>query len=200
MGTLTLTTLGRLEIRHAGVVLTFRTRKTLALLVYLARGRGSALAREADHPALAGERCPRMVGRCCAAPWPSCESAMGEDAAPPAHAHLIVERTELGFNRRADFRLDLDQLTVASRAGWDELQAAVGAYQGDFLADFILGDAPEFDDWAARRREAAHVRHHGIARPAVAVTDRGRGRRRGARAASGAGWPWTRSTRRRLPG
>ena len=38
------------------------------------------------------------------------------------------------------------------------LQSAAACQRGDFLAGFSLGDAPDFDDWAATQREVWHRR------------------------------------------
>ncbi|HET7077649.1 MAG TPA: AAA family ATPase, partial [Chloroflexia bacterium] len=85
---------------------------------------------------------------------------LGDSAAPPGQAHLLVARATLGFNPHAAFSLDTQPFAGARTP--EQLQAAVGAYRGDFLADFLLGDAPEFDDWVARRREAWHTQIAGI--------------------------------------
>src|SRR5437868_1997095 len=116
MGTLTLTTLGPLKVRHNAAVLTFRTRKTLALLLYLAVEEGlhsreklAALFWPESDPAHGRAMLRRTLA--------FLRASLGDDTVPPAQAHLLVERMGLGFNRRAAFRLDLDQLTPAPRAG-----------------------------------------------------------------------------------
>jgi len=165
MGHLDLACLGSPEVRHDGRVLTYRTRKTLALLVYLAAEKGmhsrekitSLFWLESDEPqGRAMLRNTLLYLR----------QALG-DHEP---SHLIVDRHALGFDFASDFDLDLQTVEVAfartraSAAGQvleeDErqhllaqLQDAVAAYRGSFLEGFYLDEAPDFDHWIQLQRE-----------------------------------------------
>ena len=121
MSQLYLACLGSPEVRHDGRVLAFRTRKTLALLVYLAAERGmhsrekitSLFWLESDEPqGRAMLRNTLLYLR----------QALG-DHQP---SHLIVDRHALGFDFTSDFDLDLQTVEVvfartrASAAGHPE--------------------------------------------------------------------------------
>src|SRR5689334_16579433 len=115
MGRLAITTLGTPEVSHAGEPLRFRTRMTLALLIYLA---------------VEGDRHSRE--ELAAIFWPDSDEAHGrsllrrtlaflrqaldEPAPQEASEHLLVERDSLGFNAAADFSLDLQSISAGMRA------------------------------------------------------------------------------------
>ena len=158
--------LGPPEVRADGDLLDFATRKTLALLAYLALEEGM-------------QRRERLA----ALFWPESDVSRGRanvrntlnylrnslpQTASGDTPHLLIERDTLGFNTDADYSLDLDTVAVAAdlvarRAGDGEdeasaLQAALDCYRGDFLQGFSLDDAPEFDQWATLERERWHRR------------------------------------------
>ena len=166
MGRLELALLGTPEVRHAGRVLAFRTRKTQALMVYLAVEGGTS-SREKLTALFwpeSDERHGRMMLRRTLAFLRQC---LGEDADAARQGgqspqHLVVERDALGFDFTSDFDLDLHRLArsvavkLAPRgtpAEAGRLEEAAGLCRGDFLDGFSLGDAPEFDDWAGVQRE-----------------------------------------------
>lgn len=66
---------------------------------------------------------------------------------------LHLEHKSLGFNLQSAVRIDLTQFDqqIASDNPTD-WQAAVELYRGDFLTDFAVRDAPEFENWAERVR------------------------------------------------
>ena len=72
---------------------------------------------------------------------------------------LIITRQTIQFNKQADAFLDTAVLeTVFGAAqqrgsGTAELQAALAAYQGDFLAGFAVADSASFEHWLLERRE-----------------------------------------------
>ena len=137
--------------------MSFRTRKALALLIYLvveggmhSRERLTALFwPESDRSAgRANLRSTLMYLR---------KALSHEDANVPGH--LIVERRALGFDADSDYELDLEIVQAAAGHGEDTaLRAAVDRYRGEFLEGFSLPDAGEFDDWTTLQREAWHLR------------------------------------------
>ena len=153
MGQLQLSFLGAPEVRHDGERVSFRTRKALALLVYLAVEEGMH-TRE----------------KLAAIFWPENDASSGRTnlrnalvhlRRPLRHdgqtPHLHVERDALGFNRDGVFTSDWDRLQEAARSSRASLlQSVVDDARGDFLDGFTLDDAPAFDDWMALRREQAH--------------------------------------------
>ncbi len=172
MSDLSLRLLGPPEVRHDGQPVSFRTRKVLALLIYLAV-EGRLHSRE----------------KLTALFWPESEEAQGrmllrrsllllrqglhEESEPPGRAHIMVERDALGCNFASDLHLDLQVVQKAVQVPREQtsslsadangavilqLQAAVTLYRGNFLEGFYLNDAPDFDDWVRLQREAWHTR------------------------------------------
>ncbi|MDX1664600.1 MAG: hypothetical protein R3272_12465, partial [Candidatus Promineifilaceae bacterium] len=146
--------------------LTFATRKSLALLIYLvaesgASGSVAAGARAAPEPMHRREKLAALL-------WPESDSSRSRAnlrsalnylrAALPetpdgATPHLHIERDRLGFNPTAPHTLDLAlvQQALASRDP-DEMAAAAAHGRGSFAAGFSPGDAPPFDAWIAAQR------------------------------------------------
>ena len=167
MSHLELCLLGPPEVRADGDVVDFPTRKTLALLAYLALEQG--LQRREHLAALF---------------WPESDASRGRanlrntlnylrnslpQTAEGETPHLLIERNALGFNADAPYRLDLETVAKAAdlvarpatTGAGDEVQAlqsALDLYRGDFLEGFSLGDAPDFDQWATLERERWHRR------------------------------------------
>src|SRR5579884_358404 len=170
MGRLQLALLGAPEVCHSGRMLRFRTRKELALLIYLAVA-GGAHSRE------------KLVTLF----WPDSDTAQGrttlrrtladlratlEDSNTPGSSHLRIGREQLSFDATSDVELDLRLLEDASipvRSSSSrqpdtlpalllQLRQALSLYRGPFLEGFSLNDAPEFDDWIALQREIWHSR------------------------------------------
>jgi len=83
-----------------------------------------------------------------------------------AMTHLIIEGDGLGFDFSSDFACDLHLFQAAARAAnsaelsphilLDQLQDAATLYRGNFLDNFSLRDAPDFDDWVREQRELWH--------------------------------------------
>lgn len=161
---LTLALLGPPEVRHVGRLLTFPTRKTLALVVYLA---------------VQGGRQPRE--KLTALLWPESDEDRGRAALRQTLAllgdtlraeacvsgqHLVVRRDALAFDFGSEFTLDVaalqSSLTPRLERAPDEIVAVLTPiaehYKGDFLEGFSLTDAPEFDAWASVQREVFHRR------------------------------------------
>lgn len=82
---------------------------------------------------------------------------------------LVVSRQSLTLAPESQQQVDsvilLTTLTKVGRvdsvAEASTLQTALDAYRGDFLADFFLADAPQFDQWVTTTRE--QIRRHVIA-------------------------------------
>ena len=169
---LRLFTLGAPEVRLGENLVTFPTRKTLALLIYLAV---EARAHSRQHLAtlLWPEANPERSHASLRNTLGHLQTALRQTSGLDSPPYLSITHTALGSN--PDANIDLDLRTVeqayalartdrASRmlpevsASLPLLQSAVAYQRGDFLAGFSLGDAPGFDDWAAIQREIWHRR------------------------------------------
>jgi predicted ATPase/DNA-binding SARP family transcriptional activator len=164
--------LGTPEVRHDGQMVSFPTRKALALLTYLAV-EGGHQAREKlatlFWPESDAERGRTMLRRTLA----YLREGLRAADRPADTAHLVVERDMLGFDA-SDMESDLHTVELAwsrarlvppmiagaedQRAFIAQLRAASERYRGDFLDGFGLSDSPEFDTWASVQREVWHRR------------------------------------------
>ena len=153
-------------------LVTFPTRKTLALLIYLAIERGlqprdhlAALLWPESNPERSHANLRNTLGHL--------QTALRRAGNQTLSPYLSVTHHALGLNPDADIDFDLQTVEHAyrlaradrsSRTLPDEstsqplLQSAAACLRGDFLAGFSLGDAPGFDDWAAIQREVWHRR------------------------------------------
>jgi DNA-binding SARP family transcriptional activator len=159
-GGLSLALLGAPEARREGGPVLFPTRKTLALLAYLA-AEPEARARTAlaalFWPESDTERAQAALRRTLA----RLKRAIGG-------ADLEVGRDRLRFVPAAGTEVDLDCVGAAweiarsarplAAAQADLLRRAVALARGPFLEGLSLPDAPEFDDWASLQRETWHRR------------------------------------------
>ncbi len=164
--------LGPPEVRLGDHLVSFPTRKTLALLVYLASEVGM---QPRDHLApLLWPEANRARGYASLRNTLShLQTALGRAGDQNLSRYLSVTHQALGLN--PDAAIDFDLQTVehayglaradrSSRtlpegsASLPALQAAAACQRGAFLAGFSLGDAPGFDDWAAIQREVWHRR------------------------------------------
>lgn len=147
---------GRPKIEQNGLVLPhFRSRKTEALLYYLAAAPGShPRSRLADllWPDLTEKK---AFGNLRYALW-NIRQVM--DIAP-----LSVNRTTVAFDPDQrisvdllDFQQAVAQLDGQTTTSIEVLQRAIALYQGDILSGFETLDAPPFNDWL--RRKQAHYR------------------------------------------
>ncbi len=171
MSHLSLALLGTPEVRHAGRIVKFRTRKEQALLIYLAV-EGGLHSRE----------------KITALFWPDSDEPQGRttlrrtladlrDTLQDADgaSHLIIERNLLGFDFSSESDLDLHTIesTYSLARGSSTVQEAKGAAQnhlllhlqraaslnrGPFLEGFSLSEAPNFDTWIGLQREVWHQR------------------------------------------
>uniref|UniRef100_A0A540VF23 AAA family ATPase n=1 Tax=Litorilinea aerophila TaxID=1204385 RepID=A0A540VF23_9CHLR len=136
---------GTPQILWHGRPLVLRRRKSRALLYYVAaqvepvpRDRLLALLWP-DHPAATARHNLRSTIH---------------SVRRATHQALVVDGDTLALAEecQVDIRTFVQVLTAAD-ASLDTLTAALARYRGDFLSDFHLPDAPDFDDWAALERE-----------------------------------------------
>lgn len=178
MGQLNLEFLGTPKVRHAGSLITFPTRKALALLIYL-------VVEEGVH---SREKITTLF-------WPESSSGPGratlrstlrhlrgslsETTQAHTRPHLVTDRDTLRFDASSDLDLDLHTLESAVRVTCElplvspsvsslsvqpanihqliaQLSTAATCYRGDFLEGFSLGDTPVFDDWVILQSEIWH--------------------------------------------
>jgi DNA-binding SARP family transcriptional activator len=159
--------LGPPEVRVGDTMLTFPTRKTLALLVYLAVEGG-----------------PQPREHLAALLWPESDQERSyaslrntlshlKSALSPTYdqletGYLSITYQTLALNPDADIRIDLHTVerayaqARADRSNREKpkktanvplLQKAAATYRDDFLTGFSLGDAPEFDLWVSIQSE-----------------------------------------------
>jgi DNA-binding SARP family transcriptional activator len=150
----------------------FPTRKTLALLIYLAieggmqpRDHLSALLWPESSPERSYANLRNTLGHL--------QKVLHQLKGQNQTAYLSITHNTLGLNQEADVDFDLKtvehayELARADRssrslpdgsANLAILQSAASCQRGDFLAGFSLGDAPSFDDWVAIQREVWHRR------------------------------------------
>ncbi len=153
--------LGPPEVHRGKKPLTFPTRKTVALLIYLALESGEQ-PREHLAALLWPESNPERSHASLRNTLGHLQSALHQSS------YLSITHSALALNPEADIDLDLhtvEQAYVQARthrsiraprdgpASRPLLQSAAACYRGDFLAGFSLGDAPAFDDWVAIQRE-----------------------------------------------
>ena len=173
MEKLQLQLLGVPVVTYVGQPVTFRSRRALALLIYLAVEEGfhtrdqlAALLwpdREQTHS--------RMLLRSAIALLRNGLHTVGFDS----ECALVLEQDRLRLNRGV-IKLDLDMLEEAEQllersVGADvpkvediaaRLREAIVAYRSDFLGEFTLDDAQNFDEWVTVQRERCHWRMHQI--------------------------------------
>jgi DNA-binding SARP family transcriptional activator len=178
MGQLNLALLGTPKVRHAGQDVTFRTRKALALLIYLAV-KGGLHSREKLTDLFWPESEEEQSRATLRSTLVYVRRTLGEMSNPTV-SHLLVEHDAIGFNFASDFDLDLNTLQAAWKlartssgipGGHEEeahynvlpqLQQAVNLYHGDFLEGFYVGDAPLFEEWIGTERAYWHRRMDAI--------------------------------------
>lgn len=168
MTRLNLAFLGTPQIRWGEQLVTFSTRKALALLTYLAV-EGGVHSRD----------------KLAALFWPESDTERSRGAlrtaltylkgalrgtTASAQAYLVIGNDTLGFNFSSDYQLDVQALQEAYnecrqpslapnlQVQLSQLETVANVYRGDFLEGFSLNDAPDFDDWASVQREAWHRR------------------------------------------
>jgi DNA-binding SARP family transcriptional activator len=133
-----------------GQPLSFRTRKALALLVYLVV-EGGMQSREALINLLWPETPVQKAAISLRVTLTRLRQAL-----QPAGEVLHTETGVVGFDFSRTVDLDLAWLATAvlPEASPDDLGAILNLDRGEFLAGFSLTDAPDFDTWAAIQGEA----------------------------------------------
>ena len=164
MGQLHIRVLGSPEVRHDGQVLKFRSRKVLALLLYLAV-EGHRVTREKISAMLWPESDDAAARATLRRTLADLRGALDEG---PTQTHLLIERDALAFALTPGDELDIRIVNAAfdllrqpisaveqaverpTLIQW--LQQAAQVVHGAFLEDFAPGDAPEFDEWISEQR------------------------------------------------
>ncbi|MBN2145841.1 MAG: hypothetical protein JW726_00575 [Anaerolineales bacterium] len=165
-------TLGPPEVYLGDSLLAFPTRKTLALVIYLAAEAGTQ-PREHLATLLWPEVSPERSYASLRNTLSHLQTALRQARSRDQSSYLSVTHNALSLNSDANISLDLHTVGQAyalaradrssrmlqeGSASLPLLQAAAACQRGDFLAGFSLGDAPSFDDWAAIQREIWHRR------------------------------------------
>lgn len=168
MRSLNLFLLGPPEVRLDTTPLVFATRKTLALLAYLALEQGPQPRERLATllwPEARVERSFASLRNTLNHLKTSIRRASGQHEPP----YLAITHETLALDSEAEIELDLQAVEQAyslaraersSRSTPDgsaslaTLQLAAACQRGDFLAGFSLGDAPGFDEWVGVQREA----------------------------------------------
>ena len=142
--------LGNPEVMVGQQLLSFPTRKVLALLVYLVV-EGGWLSRETLMTLLWPESEPVKAAITLRGALSRLRKAL-----QPAGEYILSEGANLAFNFEEAFSLDLTLLARATsiETPADELSSILALDRGDFLEGFTLPDAPGFDTWAAIQRES----------------------------------------------
>lgn len=170
--TLQICVLGPPQVHLGKTLLTFSTRKTLALLIYLAIEVGMQ-PRDYLAALLWPETSPERSYASLRNTLGHLHAALRRAGGQAQTSYLSVTHNALGLNPDAEIDFDLHTIERAyTQARADRssrtlpeglaslplLQSAAACQRGDFLAGFSLGDAPGFDDWAAFQREVWHRR------------------------------------------
>jgi DNA-binding SARP family transcriptional activator/tetratricopeptide (TPR) repeat protein len=150
MESLTIHLLGIPEIRLDEQVVSFRTRKVLALLVYLVTER-SMHSRESLMAMLWPESSQSNAAASLRTTLSRLRKVLSSEGTV-----LITEAGNVGIDLNDSVNLDLDWLGTATKEDTppDELRFILTVDRGEFLEGFSLPDAPAFDDWVAIQREA----------------------------------------------
>ncbi|HKI55078.1 MAG TPA: AAA family ATPase [Anaerolineales bacterium] len=150
MESLTIRLLGIPEISLGNQALSFRTRKVLALLTYLA-----VEQRMHSRESLMALFWPESPSNSAAASLRVTLSRLRQGLGQTGDV-LITEAGNIGFDSNYSVVLDLDWLCTAAHEEThpDELRFILTVDRGEFLEGFSLPDAPAFDDWIATQRGA----------------------------------------------
>src|SRR5947209_7409609 len=146
--------LGPPRISLSEVPLSFKRRKAVAMLAYLAMtGRAhtrealaSLLARATDDDDQARTHLRNTLYALC--------GQVGD--------YLLLTRQTIALNPERPCWLDAAALPTTLLATGDAatdpgpLERAVALYQGEFLAGFTVPEAPEFEEWLLRERHRLH--------------------------------------------
>ncbi|MEZ4673935.1 MAG: BTAD domain-containing putative transcriptional regulator [Caldilineaceae bacterium] len=162
MPTLSLRLLGDLQVTMDGIPVNgFVTRKAQALLVYLATTQ-TVQSRDKVASLLWPEMPEQNARNNLRRVLPNLRTLVGN--------HLIITHQTIAFKRNASYVLDVEKFagtrvlpsaeTNLAALSSVELVAKVNLYQGDFLQNFHIPNAPEFEEWMLLERE--HLRQRAI--------------------------------------
>ncbi len=164
--------LGPPEVRLGDNLVTFPTRKTLALLIYLAIEAGSQ-PREHLATLLWPEASPERSHASLRNTLGHLQIALRQASEQTSFPYLSITHQSLGLNSDANIDFDLNTIErayalaradrssrtlPAGSASLPLLQSAAACQRGEFLTGFSLGDASGFDDWVGVQREIWHRR------------------------------------------
>ena len=167
MALLTLTLLGPPQVTRAdSMTVAFRSRKALALLVYLALECRQKHSRDTLLGLLWPEDPEESARNSLRVALANLRQTLGEPPAP----YLLSSRSSVQFNGDSDHTLDVvafGVLLAEHRAHRHTLGAlcaecvtrlteATALYRGDFLSGFALPDSTSFEEWALIQREQLH--------------------------------------------
>lgn len=150
---LRLALIGSLRLALGGVAMNrLVSGKALALLVYLAVT-GRAHSRQALAGLLWGELPEEDARR-------NLRVTLAE-LRKQLYPYLLISRQELAFNRESLYWLDVEVFRhnlkgrgqTPAEQSTEQLRETIELYQGDFLEDFYVRDAPMFDEWVLGQRE-----------------------------------------------
>lgn len=149
MEPLTIRLLGSPQVTVGRRSLSFATRKTLALLVYLVVEGGRP-----SRDTLMALLWPESPAENAAATLRGTLARLRR-ALQPAGTYVLSEGGTVAFDFEQAHDLDLAWLNRVTHVETapDELTPILALDHGEFLEGFSLPDAPEFDTWAAIRRE-----------------------------------------------
>jgi predicted ATPase/DNA-binding SARP family transcriptional activator len=146
----------------------FESAKVRALLVYLAANAARPHSRSALAGLLWPEQPEDVARNNLRQALANMRRALGDQLARPPF--LLIKRDSVQFNPSGDYWLDVAVFAehVAACAThahrqletclpcMRRLRAAVGLYQGDFLAQFTVSASAAFEEWALLQREHFH--------------------------------------------
>ena len=150
MERLTIRLLGTPEILFGDRPLSFRTRKAMALLIYLA-----VENKKHSRESLMALLWPESPPESAAASLRVALSRLRRSLLPAGDV-IVTEARHVGLDPNYIIDLDLDWLTSAANpeTSPDDLSPMLTIDRGEFLEGFSLTGAPGFDTWAAIQREA----------------------------------------------
>ena len=158
---LTITVFGTPEVRRNDIPVTFRSRKTLALLIYLLV-EGEQHSREQIMALFWPESDTKRARSNLRSTLTWLRQALGDTMIMAADRDTLrldptAIDTDISFLQQARQVVQRPKGDIASPD--DELNvllAATERFRGEFLAGFLLGDAPDFDNWVSIQRELWH--------------------------------------------
>lgn len=145
--------LGAPQVSYEGTILKFRSRKVLALLIYLVVEGGYHHREKLVDIfwSTSGQSQGNATLRSTLARLKKTLAVAGD--------YLITESGTISFDYTQPVELDVNQVIDATESGEiTQLEVALTNLHGEFLDGFSLKDAPEFDEWAMLQREIWHQR------------------------------------------